>query len=111
MRETLNSYVEDLTKAMESYEHGKIASEWSCNSQTSECSPTDNDSLDDIRHYCGQLNSMFCECVTYNGASLGIFFGVLSSNLIGYSRAKKRGEDKKSQQIKDRMFNHIQKIK
>ena len=117
VRKTLKDYVEHLTKSMESYVPGQITSEWSCSSlkstddtEITDRSCTDSESNDELRYLCGKLNSHFCECVTYNGANLGIFFGVLCTNLLGYSMALKKNNQQKAEDIKERMFNHISKI-
>jgi len=107
---TLNEYVKHLTKLMKSYKPGKMTSEWSSNSQTSDRSFTESESNDEIKYLCGKLNSIFSECVTYNNGDLGIFFGVLCTNLLGCSMALRKDQLEKAEEIKKRMFEHIKKI-
>lgn len=117
VRKTLVEYVDELSNLMENYQEGSTASEWSnytgkSETKTPTCSSAESvsnaEQIEKIRFLSNKLNSQFENCVSYNGAGLGIFFGILASNVVSYKNKMEKGDSSASKNIRDRVMNYIQ---
>jgi hypothetical protein len=108
VRETLIEYVDELCKLMDDYQEGSTASEWSgCSSKDS---VSNSEQIERIRFLSAKLNSQFENCVSYNGAGLGTFFGILATSLVSYKNKKDKHDYSSSENIRNRVMNYIQNI-
>lgn len=108
VRETLIEYVDELCRLMEDYHEGSTASEWSgCSSKDS---VSNSEQIERIRFLSAKLNSQFENCVSYNGAGLGTFFGILATSLVSYKNKKDKHDYSSSENIRNRVMSYIQNI-